>query len=224
MSSAKQKIIQLFRKHRVITLQELKKHLKGRSRRSLFRDLSEIDYYSSFTHAGQYYTLKEIPRFDSNGLWFFRDIGFSRHGNLKETLIHFIETSNAGMKHGEVKDRLRIQVFNTLLDLVSSGNLKRVKFEKSYLYVSAKEQRMKEQIHAAQLRKQASRVQKLQISEAMVIEILAEVIRQHDLDASPLKVAARLSYRGVRVSFEQVKNVLEYYEVKKTPPTSWFES
>jgi hypothetical protein len=124
-------------------LKEFQENLEGRSRRSLFRDFSKVDYISSYSHGGQFYTLKLTPKFDSYGLWHYRDIGFSKHGNLKKTLIHFIESSQAGMKHGELNDRLRISVFNTLLNLVVARKIKRTQLGRSYLYVSANKEHSK---------------------------------------------------------------------------------
>ena len=45
---------------------------------SVRRFLAAVGYYSSYTHNGMWYTLRSIPRFDRDGLWFFSDIGFSR--------------------------------------------------------------------------------------------------------------------------------------------------
>jgi hypothetical protein len=53
-------------------LSSFKKATHGRSRRSLFRDLASLGYLTSFTHAGRYYTLADIPQFDERGLWFYK--------------------------------------------------------------------------------------------------------------------------------------------------------
>ena len=57
------------------------------------------------------------------------------------------------------------------------------------------------------------------ISTWIAIEVLTEVIKENGAETEPLKIAARLSLRGVAISFNQVKEVLDFYEVKKTPPT-----
>jgi hypothetical protein len=38
---------------------------------TVFRRLRKIEYVSSYTHAGRYYTLYDIARFDSDGMAFF---------------------------------------------------------------------------------------------------------------------------------------------------------
>lgn len=40
------------------------------SRMTVFRRLREIEYVSIYTHAGRYYTIYDIARFDSDGVWF----------------------------------------------------------------------------------------------------------------------------------------------------------
>jgi len=57
-------------KQQVMNINVLSKILQTKSRMSIFRRLKEIGYFSSFSHAGKYYTLTNIPQFDENGLWF----------------------------------------------------------------------------------------------------------------------------------------------------------
>ena len=56
---------------------------------SIRRFLKQLGYFSSFTHNSKWYTLSSIPEFDNNGLWFYNQIGFSRHGNLKQNIVYF---------------------------------------------------------------------------------------------------------------------------------------
>jgi hypothetical protein len=81
-----------FRRTVVADIGELFVILKTQSRMSVFRRLREVGYRSSYTHAGRYYTLLDIPRFDERGLWFHQDVGFSRFGTLKSTLIALADT------------------------------------------------------------------------------------------------------------------------------------
>ena len=75
MSESHDRLIQLFRRNQIMDFDSIAKEAKERSRRSIYRDLASIGYRTSFTHAGGYYTLTDIPQFDANGLWFFKDIG-----------------------------------------------------------------------------------------------------------------------------------------------------
>jgi hypothetical protein len=84
------------RRRRVVDLEELFCALGTRSRMTVFRRLKMAGYRSSFTHAGRFYTLFDIPVFDELGLWFHRDAGFSLAGNLKESVAWHIEESPNG--------------------------------------------------------------------------------------------------------------------------------
>ena len=65
------KVEKLFRKRRVVTMSDLCEVIGSSSRMTVFRRLREIEYVSSYTHAGRYYTLYDIARFDSDGMAFF---------------------------------------------------------------------------------------------------------------------------------------------------------
>lgn len=44
--------------------------------------MKELGYLTSYSHRGRFYTLREIARFDANGLWSHDLAWFSRHGAL----------------------------------------------------------------------------------------------------------------------------------------------
>ena len=73
---------QLLRKHllrhKIATLPELKQALGATANLTVFRKLKLLDYLSSYTHRGRYYSLPEIARFDDAGLWSHDAVWFSR--------------------------------------------------------------------------------------------------------------------------------------------------
>ena len=88
---ARDRLLKLLRRRRVVALRDLFEALGTRSRMTVFRRLREVGYRTSFTHRGQYYRLAELPEFDECGLWFHGDVGFSRSGTLKETIAVQVE-------------------------------------------------------------------------------------------------------------------------------------
>ncbi len=76
-------LLKMFCKKYIANLDELFHLLDTHSRMSVFRRLKPLGYLSSFTDAGRYYTLPDIPKFDPLGLWFYQEVGFSRVGTLK---------------------------------------------------------------------------------------------------------------------------------------------
>ncbi len=134
MAKVQEELLEIFNAERVTDLQSLQDKFKDRSARSIFRDLLSKGYFSSFTHAGKYYTLKNIPRFDSDGIWFYQEIGFAQFGTLKNTLVKLIESSEAGKSHDELNKKLHIRVHNTLLDLVRNKKIMRKKNKKCVFF------------------------------------------------------------------------------------------
>ncbi len=67
-----------FKKKRLAMLPEIYALLGTTSRMTVFRRLRELDYLSSFSHVGRYYTLPCVANFDPQGLWFYEDVGFSK--------------------------------------------------------------------------------------------------------------------------------------------------
>jgi hypothetical protein len=189
--------------------------VQSTSRMTVFRRLSGVEYLCSYTHTGRYYTLFDIARFDSDGIWFYDDIGFSQNGSLKNTVTYLVDNGDGGKFHSDLQRQLRVRVHNVLLDLVQSKQIKRIKFEGQYLYLSNdKEQSTKQIEQRDQLSMQARRIPVF-ISEPLVIEILAEVIRQSKRHQRADQVACALAIRGLPISEDDVMTVFDQYDIEK---------
>lgn len=212
------RVTRVFRQRRVIDLQMLQRAVAGRSRRSLFRDLAQLDYLSSFTHAGRYYTLRELASFDEHGLWFHEDIGFSRVGTLKATVAKAVEESETGHTHLELAQRLRVRVHNTLLDLVGGERIARHAWAGRQLYVSGDARRAAVQM----ARREEQRQRGPALSPASTMAVLAEALRLSRVRIDIATLTARLRTRGEMVTVAQVEAVLVQYGIaagKKTVPS-----
>ena len=55
------RLVELFRAHKIATMEELKSALSTRSDATVFRKLAALAYHSSYSHRGRYYTLEGIP-------------------------------------------------------------------------------------------------------------------------------------------------------------------
>ena len=203
----------LMRRQKVLSMKKLRAEMGGRSRVSIFRDLKEVEYLSSYSDAGKYYALRKTARFDSDGLWQYEDIGFSMYGTLKETVFHLVDNSEVGYHHEELQELLRVRLHNTLLDLVTEKRLRRVGIEKRYLYVSANARRALAQ---SSKREKMSQASILPASAQLTIQILAEVIRENQISVEVEELTQRLVRQKVQVSQRQVAQVLKLYGVKKT--------
>ena len=75
----------LFAKRLIATMDMLKKTVGTVADLTVFRKLRELDYCTSYSHRGRFYTLRELAEFDENGLWWIRSVGFSSRGTLVAT-------------------------------------------------------------------------------------------------------------------------------------------
>ena len=216
------RLVRLFRRNLTMDFETILNASGSRSRRSLFRDLAFLGYLTSYTHTGRYYTLADIPQFDKHGLCFYRGVGFSRAGTLKNTLVELIEVAEAGYTHHELKALLHIRVHNTLLTMVHDKRIGREHIEKLYVYVSAKTQRAAEQVakRRESLEAGAKAGPVSQVPLITVIEVLIEVIRAGKVLIAPTEVAQRLCGRGIAITVNEAEQIYASYglnPLKKTP-------
>jgi len=113
---------------------------------SIRRFLKQLGYFSSFTHNSKWYTLSSIPVFDKNGLWFYNQLGFSRHGNLKQNIVHFIHKSSQGLSAKQLTEILTVPCHAVLNHLYNSRAIDRFKSKSGFVYLSSTERRKKQQL------------------------------------------------------------------------------
>lgn len=106
-----EKLIALFHERLVLTLPEIKSALGTNSTMTIHRKLRIINYKTSYSHSGKYYTLSEIADFDNNGLWEFNDIYFSKCGKLAPTIEHLVNYSTSGYFASEQRFCRRRHIF-----------------------------------------------------------------------------------------------------------------
>lgn len=143
-----QALTQFFNQHKIATLDQLRDALGSPARCTVFRKLTDLQYLSSYSHRGKYYTLKSIARFSEQGLWSFRSVWFSRFGNLLQTCQALVHHSEAGYSAGELKDIVQVKTKHALTQLVRDGRLSRKTFDSVYVYLSGQKDVASRQIEA----------------------------------------------------------------------------
>jgi hypothetical protein len=121
----------------VATIVQLKQALGTDVDMTVFRKLKQIDYLSSYSHRGKFYTLADIPRFDQHGLWSIRDVRFSRFGTLLDTAESVVQNSEQGYFAEELRQLLHLEVKEALLTLVHQRRLARDRIAGRYWYCSS---------------------------------------------------------------------------------------
>jgi hypothetical protein len=67
------------------------------SLRTAWRRLRDLNAFASYNHNAKYHSLPDIPHFDDNGIWRYKGICFSRHGNLTRTVEHLVDNAAEGI-------------------------------------------------------------------------------------------------------------------------------
>lgn len=139
-------IVHLLRRQLIATMDEVKNALGTRADITVFRKLRTLDYLSSYSHGGRYYTLEELAHFDDRGLWAYRGVHFSRFGSLLETTEIFVNHADRGFFAYELSAELQVEAKEALLKLVRQKRLTREEVCRLYLYCSADRKRRREQL------------------------------------------------------------------------------
>jgi len=208
----------LFRRKPVADLDELRKALNTPSRTTVFRVVSGVGYRTSFSHAGRYYTLANIPKFDARGLWFYQGIGFSEHGTLRATIVVLVDRSSAGRTHEELQAELSLRVHDTLRSLVQDKLIGRERVDEVYVYLSVRREVAKEQL-AKRRTLAPAHAPPPPLDATRTIDVLVAVI--HHPSDDPSAIVSRLAAMGRQVSIAEVEQLFRRYALpgKKTAPS-----
>jgi len=120
----------------IATLQQLKEALGTTGTMTVFRRLKVLGYQSSYSHRGMYYTLRDIPDFDEQGLWGWHAVWFSRYGNLVETAWEFVAQADRGFTANELETVLHVECKQALLKLYRDGRVDRTKIGGAQVYLA----------------------------------------------------------------------------------------
>ncbi len=129
-------LIVLLRQRKIATMDDLKAALGTAAAATVFRKLAELEYHTSYSHRGRYYTLDETARFDELGLWSFRQVWFSGFGTLVSTVEALVVSAEAGYDAAELEAVLNVEAKQALLKLVRAGRLARQQVAGRYVYLS----------------------------------------------------------------------------------------
>jgi hypothetical protein len=213
------KVINLLRELMVATIDVLCNKL-SKSRITVLRALKSYGYFSSFNFNSSYFTLKDIPDFDKDGLWFHGPVGFSRYGTLTQTIKAIIEHSEKGYTVMELQKLLGTKVHNQLSLLCRKRMVTRFYVGRNCVYTSVEAKlQASQQAKRKEPIKKAKAITTIQVPPGLealtVIRLLVEMI--HKPDATAASLSQRLQRQGLPIAAEQVRAVIEFYSlVKKT--------
>jgi len=126
----------LLLRSKIATLDELKQALGTSVDVTVFRKLKPLDYLTSYSHRGRYYTLREIALFDEKGLWSHATAWFSQFGTLLSTAESFVNRSPRGYFADELARAVHVDVQDALHQLAQQRRVTRQIVSGIYLYTA----------------------------------------------------------------------------------------
>jgi len=128
--------LQKFKRQTVITIKQLVQLLQC-SVITARRRLKKWKVYTSINKNGRYYTLPQVPVFDDNGLWQYQAILFSKHGNLKQTIIQIIRQAPTGLSAADIAKMVALAPSSSLFaQIKNAAGIRREKHCGRFIYFS----------------------------------------------------------------------------------------
>lgn len=216
-------VVARLRSNRVATMNSLRQQLRV-SHMSVVRAIKKYGYYTSINHNAAYYTLHDIPRFDADGLWSYRDICFSSYRTLAKTLVALVQNAPAGMSVAQLEQRLNTNVANLLSRLCQQKELTRCFVGRQAVYLAVEPQLQQRQRDELQLQQQTPARMTAsgetdnpsfppRCDVVLVLEVLIQIIKAPTADAAALAKAIRA--RGLQINARQVQRVIDFYSLPK---------
>ena len=194
------------------------------STKTVQRALAKVEHLTSVNQNAAYVTLKETARFDERGLWRFQKICFSTHGNLPQTIQALVERAPLGHTLKELEQLLDTRLHNHVSRLIRERKLTRFSQGRYAVYLASDRRRQAEQWAVRQ--QETAPVRPVRVTDqphldvppglepVTVIRVLVHLLEAPE--ASVASVARWLQVREVDISAEQIRQILEFYGLKKT--------
>ncbi len=211
-TDAHSQLAELFNQEKCYTIDQLSRRLNY-SLISIRRFLKVMGYYSSFTHNSKWYTLRSIPSFDNNGIWFYQDIGFCKHGNLNQTIGRFIDKSFQGLTAKDLFNILSVPCHPVLNQMYKKKKIDRFNTPKGFVYLSVSESKKRLQLNRLQVLTPPQKIERFNPQTA--VYVLVEFIKNPKASFFELSVAVKK--KGGKASQQAITQLFKDYDLKKSP-------
>ena len=174
------------------------------------RRLKEWKALSSYNKSGRFHTLASIPQFNKKGLWKHQGAFFSKHGTVKNTVIHLVGISRRGLSNAELTQILGINLNSYLPQYRELPGIKREKQRRQVVYYSADEQVYRRQ---KQTRYPPEPTAAKLPPDALSVVILVELIKHPK--RTPTELSAILRREGYTVDAHTIEDLLAHQGLVK---------
>lgn len=207
------RLVLLFDQKKCWAIEELT-HSLNYSTISIRRFLKDIGYYSSFTHNSMWYTLQPIPKFNKRGLWFYQEIGFSKHGNLKQTIFNFVSKSPQGLTAKDLFEILLVPCHSVLNQMYKKNQIDRFNTQRGFVYLSIDIKKRQRQLNRLQSQLFTAKESESLNAQAAVY-VLVEYIKHPE--ASVAELSKAVEKREVKASPGAITMLFKEHDLKKIP-------
>lgn len=201
--------LSIFRSKKIITLPELS-GLLGSSAVTARRYLRHWNVFTSYNLKGMYYTLPDIPVFDEHGLWLYQRARFTRHGNLRQTIVALVRQSPAGLTAEEIGRIVGLNPTSFMHHFRDAAGLRRAASGRRYVYFSDHPE-----TGAAQERARQSGTHRPgeTLTDAEAVAVLVQFLQHAGADEAQL--CAWANQTGQRLTVGQVQDFLSRHGLLK---------
>ena len=203
-------VIRSFKKEKVVTVAQLASWLSC-SIVTARRRLKAWRAYTSYNRNGRCYTLPEIAKFDDTGLWRHQGAFFSKHGNLKQTLIHLVTHSVQGLSGAELGEILGLQPRSFLSHFRDHPAIYRENLMGRWIWFAA-DPKTREQQMQARLAQGVAKESRMP-SDIEAVMILVDLIGHPD--SSLEQIARRLKSKELDIDVATIRQLLDYHGLPK---------
>jgi len=202
-------VLRRFQRIKIATIEQLVDWL-GCSVVTVRRRLKKWRSFTSINQNGKYYTLPRTPLFDRNGLWEYQRVLFSKHGNLKQTIVALITNADKGLTAAEIARTVDLEPNSSFISRIKDvSGIRREKHLGRYVYLSGNPEKYRLQKHAL-----AGNTP----TDQEAVMILVELVKQPGIDIEAL--SARVSKKGQWIAPATIRSFLQSHDLlKKTSDT-----
>jgi len=177
------------------------------------RLLNQIGYFRSYTDNGKWYTFRDSPQFNREGIWHHKSIGFSKRGTLTSTINYLVGRSPAGLSAREIGQKLEHPCHAVLTNLHKAGALDRIKIQGEFRYLSTAQPMNHQQRDLAAAAQMPS--SSTSLSTQAAVFVLVEYIKHPELSFQEI-ADSLLQQRKLTLSPESIRCFFQEHDLKKT--------
>jgi hypothetical protein len=201
--------LEQFQQQKIITIDQLVELLTC-SVITARRRLKKWKTYTSINQNGRYYTLPQIPVFDDNGLWKYRTVLFSKHGNLTQTIVAMIGASPKGLSAIQIADILDLPPNSSFISRIKNVlGIKREKHQGRFVYFSDQPE-----VYNRQQDRWFEKQDRVDFpTDAQAIIILVHLIKHPGISIDQL--AKQVSKKDKSINSDSVRRFLKFHSLLK---------